>query len=239
MKKLIYLLLLSVLWMQGCASYPGFVKTSDDKKDVTIAPEMQEFLKQHPNPVVVLRVPTLSTVTTGDGAYAKSDDYNEMYGLIEKNLIRAGFTVRDRGLLNNLLKDTEVNYEAIGKKIKTDLIIEITKLNFQNYHANPEDVYGGREITSFVANSNLHYRLTSTYGYVECKIIIVDKGQTGAFISETISPCANGNCCFETTGSSCNFPGESTEYDYLRWTNTRDAYINRFSQDLINVLKLN
>jgi hypothetical protein len=189
--------------MSGCTTV-GEVPSPTLQNESVVTPELRDFLKKHPRPAIALHAKPLipqqvtasSSNTVGEvnvwnysgnfGRRTKSnstsglklsrdDDYRRLtYDELEKELIRSGFIVRDRNLLNTLLankKDVDA-YAKIGERIKADIILEISDLDFllpfRTYDYFSENGVRSRPVP-FVFN----------YNRIRGKIVIVEHGQLG------------------------------------------------------------
>ncbi|MDR1348714.1 MAG: hypothetical protein LBJ63_09895 [Prevotellaceae bacterium] len=124
---LILIYLCSIIILQSCAAaiaVKGKVSAVSHGNEIVVNPELREFLRKNPNPRVVLRVPsTTSNVTVAESE--RNSEYNSLYGRIEKELMKEGYTIRDRNLLSS---GQNLSYRDIGEKIETDIIIEIVSI---------------------------------------------------------------------------------------------------------------
>jgi hypothetical protein len=179
----------------SCASvqHIALIVPNEKPQEIVISKELGAFLKERPQPTVVLRVPSAPTSVTeaeqkrlqqGEkSAQSLQEAIANAYNDIEKELIKAGFTVRDRALLNSLLAQGNVDYEEIGKKVKTDLIIEITALNFSIYEKVTE--YIDKETNE---KGSLFLPVSVQSAEFSFKIVIVDKGQLGGMFAFNYQP---------------------------------------------------
>ncbi len=173
--------------------------------EVIINESLKTFLAQNKNPKFVLRIPDYSGSVTSEEK-AATELY---YSTIEKTLMKHGFTVRDRSLLNQLLHENE-SYEQIAKKIDTDLIIEIQ--NIKNYKSDvynytiPSKNFSGNLSNSFYivpgqktnrsggcgngcgpsTSAPATYQrlgpITRNYTQIEIKIVLIKSGEFGGYM---------------------------------------------------------
>jgi hypothetical protein len=208
MKKMpVLMVVLSSLILNSCVhNYQAIIKPENKPDDMVISPELKAFLRNTPNPAIVLRVPYTTSVVT-EAEHKTLAAYNNAYNQIEKNLMKAGFVVRDRGLLNNLLSTGQTDYSEIGRKIQTDLILEIQSIDFaiENRMDSVIDKETGR--TLHLTDSCY---VDPMYAKMECKIVIVDKGQTAAVLSLYFQSCTKG-CDVEVYNNGMSLAGR----DYL------------------------
>jgi len=121
-------LFVAVLTFTSCTQL-YYVKSPQKKDEISISPNLKLFLlseKSRQQQIsVVLRTPrTTSNIT-------QEVQNSEIYNSIERNLMNAGYTVRDRALLEKLVMNEQLSYESIAEKIKVDLIIEILESSRQ------------------------------------------------------------------------------------------------------------
>jgi hypothetical protein len=186
MKKIsiIALLAASLLAAAGCTvKVPlAMVKTDTQAKNEAImTDELKALLAEKPRPKLVIRVSNPPANVT------EAERFNAYINVIEKTFMENGFTIRDRALLENLLRAGNVDYESIGAKIDTDLIIDVLSLQFDI--ANPITVYQNlmtQQQESFLyPDNNVDCRLAK----LECRLTIVKKGQLGGMFTYYVSRC--------------------------------------------------
>lgn len=209
MKKTLVLLAASMsLAFTACSPYQAIVKPDPRQDDIVISPELKDFLGNKPNPVVVLRVPYTTSVVTEE-EQKTATKFNDAYNEMEKDLMKVGFTVRDRGLLNNLLSTGQADYMEIGRKIQTDLILEVQGIDFGI--DNKLDRVIDKETGKMLRLQGCF--VNAKYAKLECKIVIVEKGQTGAVLTLYGQTCSNG-CNIEVSNdlSGVRLPGGQDWY---------------------------
>jgi hypothetical protein len=106
------------------------------------------------------------------------------FNLIEKELVKAGFTVRDRGLLEQVIRSTpNLDYRIIQNKIDAQLILEIVAISPRSYEtAQYAHADGG-------ATGKLTKGTFPIWGWqVECKIILVSTGEVGGIYTIDVAP---------------------------------------------------
>jgi hypothetical protein len=132
----------AVILLSSCYSTNKFVKFSAKEKDIYTNSNLKTFLSSNPHPNIVLRVhDAYEQVTTKSDAQTLSKNlFDEKtldiyYNAVEKELLKGGFSVRDRGLFNEVLKkmqrDTKQNidYSQINDLTNTDIILEVIKID--------------------------------------------------------------------------------------------------------------
>lgn len=120
-------LVLFLFALSACMMAP-VISIYQARNDLVLKDSWKNFLLSHPHPKVVLRVPDSPKEIT----QSEMMSFNSLYNYIEKRMLEANFTVRDRSLLKEVLTRAggELNYAEIGKKIDTDVIVEIVSVRF-------------------------------------------------------------------------------------------------------------
>ena len=131
--------------------YNGVFKLSPEKDETVKNAGKLEFLKNATNPTIVLRVPNASREVLEEDKNVKTAKNNDgtnnlndinVYNVIEKELLKGGFTVRDRALFEKVLGDKSVNdYSRIKELTETDLILELSSIQYVKYPMNSFSYY--------------------------------------------------------------------------------------------------
>lgn len=236
MKLKLLLLIAIIISITSCAPKLAVVKTQAKTNEIIISPELKNFSKTNSNPSVVLRVPYPTADVTNAEQKEIFNKNNDIYNLIEKNLLKQGFTVRDRGLLNKVLKSELNSYAEIGKQIETDIIIDILSIDFaiNNYTNTATLKKDGKEIkfdNIAIINKGKEIRsvmpLNPKIAKIECKLTIVDKGATGGILTLYKTTCTDG-CDIYVNPSWGIISGDinNPERQYVNtWAWTNDATI--------------
>ena len=220
MKKIytqFFILVISAILVSCTGSGIGYVqeKSWEYKNDISKTNELKSFLDTNKLPKIVLRVPSVPSNVTQEEV-SKLNTYNTCYNEIEKQLMKSGFTVRDRGLLENLLKTGNSNYQEIGKKIDTDIILEIISLNY--YVPNVKHTFHDKEDKSQHDIIDPNY-IDAAGAKMEGKIILVDRGQLGGMFTLYLG---GGRYEFNYKGgkrsTSLSFVGNDKWYSSLTFT---------------------
>jgi len=126
MKQGKILLVFFLACLSACVYTPKTYYLYEAQNDLVLKGDWQGFLAKNPNPKVVLRVPDAPKEITQSEMML----YDSFYNSIEKSLLEANFTLRDRSLLKEVLSRAggELNYADIGRKIDTDIILEIVNI---------------------------------------------------------------------------------------------------------------
>jgi hypothetical protein len=268
MKQIIFLIVLcGIVLLQSCAVPQVIVKgtvtaLNVPKPEIVIKQELRDFLKKNPNPRIVLRVPSTTTnVTSAESE--RNADYNSLYGRIEKELMKAGFTVRDRSLLNNLLSSGQnLSYKEIGEKTETDIIIEIISIRTNKISDDSKKIVTeypleGWKRTVSEIEKDLKNVFSVENSVIDCKIILVNDGTTAGMFTFNYCRCdknLEGSCSVEfltyKNGKKYRWindysykdvktmraTGMSEWYNKVNFITTLDYTSEVLSRDLIRIL---
>jgi hypothetical protein len=192
-------------------------KLSDD---VRIAPELKQFIAKHDKNKkisIVLRTPEYTGSLTRNNANISEQTVNQedekklqqiIYDILERELMSAGFDVRDRTLLESVAKGTD--YQEIGKRIQTELIIDIQELTIK--HDDFQQQYRIVETGQIFQLGN-QGQVNTQYAVLRYKIIIIEENLVGCIATNYVQPCTNG----------CNF------YIYHTYTGGSSSYTQAYS----------
>jgi hypothetical protein len=203
-------LILSALFLFSCASYQGRVKTNvTEQNELVVTPELRALLAVNPKPKFVIRVPNPPSNVTA------AEKFNTYINAIEKTFMQVGFVVRDRALLENLMKSGNADYQSIKNTIDTDLILDILSLEFEL----PNNVGAFYNITKkrdekFATPENF---INCQKAKLECRVTIVEKGQMGGLFTLYFSPCDSGQIVFLVTQTldSMKWPNKNAWFPQL------------------------
>jgi hypothetical protein len=180
--------------LSACAQfYLGNVKPNVAAgNEIVITPELKTLLQAVAKPKIVIRVPTPSTNVT------EADRFNSYINEIEKVFVQKGYIVRDRALLENLMKGGNIDYKGIKDKIDTDLIIDILALHFDKSTVS-------RSFFNKKTQKEESFATELTYvecgiAILECRVTIVDRGQLGGLFTLRTSPCDTQDMDFYVDG---------------------------------------
>lgn len=204
---------------------PAYVTPSAKPPETTLNAEMRDFLSKHKNLSVVLRVPYSSDKVTAEDLSKN----NEFYNTIEAYLIKAGYTVRDRGLLEQLLtSNTTLNYKEIATTIRADLIIELTNINWKM--DNFQQVYTIDDKKQTRKQFKEYSKILNPFmAKLDCKFTIVEQGLTGGILT-----------CYYSSCDKCNFNLADNEVYGRTWEFGQDRQreaIDYFAGKIIDVLQ--
>lgn len=184
MKKLFFITsVIAIITLSSCGIKEGYLKFNQIP-DELIAPEkIRAFLKQNPNPSIVLRVPQTTAGAT------QSDPNNHLYIAIEKELVLQGFNLKDRGLFNQVLNSQkDLDYSKITDLTGTDLILELIKVDTK-IPFNTNKAYTKKDVEVILKDINyLRYGAS-----IEFKLIMVKNNEHGGSYTFTLTPCTELN----------------------------------------------
>ena len=214
--------------------YLGNIKTNIGASDEIVStPELKNMLQVIPKPKVVIRV------TNPPNAVTEADRFNAYINEIEKVFIQKGYTVRDRALLENLMREGNVDYKSIKDKIDTDLIIDILALNFDN-------TVVSRTFFNKTTQKEEPFATPLTYiecgvATLECRVTIVTQGQLGGVFTLRTSPIDSmSSPDFYIDGFRQNMAWVGQEaagmFPVLRYVITTEEVKRSFTQILANRL---
>jgi hypothetical protein len=178
--KIAVVVLLTAILSSCTRFYLGNVKPNlAASNEIVFTPELKTLLRAIPKPKIVIRVTNPPTNVT------EADRFNSYINEIEKVFVKIGYTVRDRALLENLMRSGNLDYKGIKDKIDTDLIIDILALNFDNSTVS-------RSFFNKTTQKEESFATELTYvecgiATLECRVTIVDRGQLGGLFTLRIS----------------------------------------------------
>jgi hypothetical protein len=214
------------LLLSGCATTQSYNITRVNwppapQDEIDVRASLTQLVHANPALKVVLRVPNVSNnVTQSQTGQSGSADtsLNGAYDIIEKRLFKAGFVVRDRALLNNLMNEKGItSYKEIQSRVDTDLIIDVSSLKFddpqdwlvsQDYITDSQEAVGGSG------------RVGEAVATVEAKFIVVSTGEVGGIVTLHVPICQSVNCTFNYYNFSDDLNGV---YDIRFTANSQDA----------------
>ncbi len=168
------------------------------------------------------------------------------YNSIEKELLKGGFSVRDRGLFNEVLKKMSrdnkenINYSQIKDLTNTDLIVEVIKINpAVQYVTNKTNKVDNKGRTTEYTSSREYKRYGAS---AEFKIIMVKNNEMAGTYTFNYTPCLDG--C-EVSAFASNSKPRPTRLKILQTApayegvekNLMEEFIRRCAQDLITAMK--
>lgn len=228
MKPIIKLLLISIVSsfiLASCSLSKGTISFERKADEIIATPQIKDYLKKNPNPTIVLKAPNSENKAT------QSDPNSYIYNAIEKELLLAGFNVKDRGLFNEVVgKSKEINYEELKKLTNTQLLLELVNVSTRvEYGTNVFITENGDEK---VANQNF-----KLYGAViEFKLTIIETNQFAGSYSFYITPCSAS-----TSGCECEVAYKNYRdvriYPHLSFCNTGEGKVKEYTYVTENAME--
>jgi hypothetical protein len=191
----------SILLSCGTANY--MVRYSPQPADTYTNGNLKSFLRTNNKVNIVLRVPNASeevTTKSSGTSMIKNSAYDRAmdiyYNAIEKELLKAGFSVRDRGLFNEVLKKMQrdnkqnIDYSQIKELTETDVILEVIKID-------PAVQYVTNKLS--VQDKKGNWKEQTGYGdfkkygaSAEYKVILLKNNEMAGTYKFNYAPCPNG-----------------------------------------------
>lgn len=231
MKKF-YLIFLVFLISTSCGSYTSLIKYQKQPDDLFANANLKEYFKNNPHPKIVLRIPNTND-KAGSNTMVNSNN-NALYNAIEKELLKQGFNVRDRGLFNEIVdKSKSADYTKLGEETNTDLILEVTSLNTAvSYSTNKVTLVknGSNQESSNVDVKN--YKRSGAS--VEFRLILVKNNEIAGNYKYNYTPCING--C-PLTDWTFNKRTKNLELKETVEVNPLEEFMTTSTQQLIQSIK--
>ncbi len=172
--------------MVSCTTTSRVIKYPTIGNDIYANTNLKQFLKENKSPSIVLRVANTSDKATSQTTTNK----DLLYNAIEKQLLKEGFSVRDRGLFNEIINKAQTSdYSRIKDLTNTDLILEVVNID-------PQVIYSTNKVTLITKGKekevlqNIDYK---RYGAsVEFKLILVRNNEIAGSYKYNYKPCPNG-----------------------------------------------
>lgn len=185
--------------------YGGIFKLSKEKDEMVKNEAKLQFLKDAKSPTIVLRVPYISREVLEEDKNVKTAKNNDgtnnlndinVYNVIEKELLKGGFTVRDRALFEKVLGDKSVNdYSKIKELTETDLILELSAIQYVKYPMNSFEYIKQSKRKGNVTNTVNCPNYFNLYGLkLEFRLIKVKENDFIGSFTYSYTPCDKGPC---------------------------------------------
>ena len=200
--------------------YNGIFKINSEKDEAVKNINKLEYLKNAANPTIVLRVPYATREVLEEDKNTKTqkntDGTNNLndinvYNVIEKELLKGGFTVRDRALFEKVLGDKSVNdYSRIKELTETDLILELSSIQYVRYPMNSFTYSVSTKRKGTTENKLTCSNNFNLYGLrLEFRLIKVKENDFIGSFTYNYNPCDNGPCSYSinvSADNSCSTP---------------------------------
>ena len=228
MRHLHLLTTLSLIFLIGCSAETKIIRFPKRPDDIYANSNLKEFFKVNKNPNVVLRVPNSADKATSNTNL--NQDNNVLYNAIEKELLKQEYSVRDRGLFNEIInKSGTTDYSKIKDLTNTDLIIEVINIDAKVIYAtNKISVTKKRKTKEQIGN--IDYK---RYGAsVEFRIIMVRNNEIAGSYKYHYQPCPEG-CQLASFKFSGKKGSKQVELRETVSVNTLEEFITLCTRDLI------
>ena len=195
--------------------YNGSFKLNAEKDEAVKNLNKLQYLKNAANPTIVLRVPyatrevleedkNMKTQKNTDGTNNLNDI--NVYNVIEKELLKGGFTVRDRALFEKVLGDKSVgDYSRIKELTETDLILELSSIQYVRHPMNSFTYFVNTKKKGTIENTINCTNNFNLYGLrLEFRLIKVKENDFIGSFTYNYTPCENGPCSYFINVSSDN-----------------------------------
>lgn len=231
MRKLLFITVISFL-IASCTSSSRSIKFPKQPDEVFANNNLRTFFKTNKSPNIVLRIPNNNDKATSNTSSSK--DNNVLYNAIEKELLKEGFSVRDRGLFNELLSKSQTSdYSKIKELTNTDVILEVVNID-------PAVVYSTNKVTVIKNKKEMEEIGKIDYkkygASVEYRLIMVKNNEIAGTYKYNYQPCPTG-CelgTFKFTGKRMD---QRVELKETISVNTLEDFIKMCTKDLINSIR--
>ena len=228
MRHIITISVFAILIMTSCSSGKKIIKFPTVPDETYANSNLKEFFKTNKNPNIVLRVPNNNDKATSNTSTSKNNDV--LFNTIEKELLRENFSVRDRGLFNELLSKSQTSdYSKIKELTNTDIILEVVNIDPSVlYSTNKVTIVGAKKEIEQIGNIDYKEKGAS----VEYKVILVKNNEIAGSYKFNYKPCTDG-CeltTFKFTGRNYNMKIELRETVEI---NTMEEFMKLTSKKLI------
>lgn len=227
MRKFISIAFTAII-LTSCATPTKIIKFQKQPDEVFANPNLVSFFKSNKAPNIVLRVPNNNDKATSNTNLNK--DNNVLYNALEKELLKNGFSVRDRGLFNELLSKSQTSdYSKIKELTNTDIILEVVNIdNAVIYTTNMVTIVGKKKDTKQIGDVEF-----KKYGAsVEYRIIMVKNNEIAGTYKYNYQPCPEG-CELGTFSFIGKRKNKEIGLKETISVNTLEEFIRRCTQDLI------
>lgn len=219
----------SAIFLAGCSAEKKIIRFAAVPDEIYANRNLKQFFNENRNPNIVLRVPNNNDKATSNTSTNRNNDI--LYNTIEKELLKENFSVRDRGLFNELLsKSATSDYSKIKELTNTDIILEVVSID-------PSVLYTTNKVTTVTAKKetekigNVNYKEKGAS--VEYKVILVKNNEIAGTYKFNYKPCPGG--CELTT---FKFTGKKSSLNpVLRETveiNTMEEFLKITTKQLIS-----
>jgi hypothetical protein len=219
------------LLLAACTTTTRVIRYPAIGNEIYANANLRQFLKENKSPSIVLRVPNTSDKATSQTTTTK----DLLYNAIEKELLKEGFSVRDRGLFNEIISKSQTSdYSKIKDLTNTDLILEVVNIDSTViYSTNKVTLIANRKEKEVI--QNIDYR---RYGAsVEFKLILVRNNEIAGSYKFNYKPCSGG-CELTAFQFSNRHPNEIALKEFVQ-VNHLEEFMQSSTRDLVNSFRQN
>lgn len=228
MRQILTIAAFASLLVAGCSSGKQIIKFPTVPDETYANPNLRDFFKSNSNPNIVLRVPNNNDKATSNTSTNKNNDI--LYNAIEKELLKENFSVRDRGLFNELLSKSQTSdYSKIKELTNTDIILEVVNIDPSVlYTTNKVTIVGPKKETEQIGNIDYKEKGAS----VEYKVILVKNNEIAGSYKFNYKPCPDG-CELTTFKFSGKSKNKKIELKETVEINTMEEFLKLTTKKLI------
>ena len=196
---------------------------------------LKELFRSNKNPAIVLRVPNTSDKATSQTTNTK--DNTLLYNAVEKEFLKAGFSVRDRGLFNEIIsRQATTDYSKIKDLTETDIIIEVVNIETTVLYTTNQTIRKSRN-----GEDKEIIKPTSYIGYgasVEFKIVIIKNNEVAGTYKYNYNPCPEEGCILSDFSRKDK---RSKDFELIETVsaNSLEEFMKKCAQDLIKTFRQN
>lgn len=232
MKKTLLLLISSTFLFYSCST-TAIVKIDRKEDEVFTNPKLKAVLRKE-SPSVVVRAPYVSYTVTQNNINPNGIVYNKL----EKELMKNGFTVRDRALFDRVIQQGEVDYSRLKELGNTDMVLEFVGINENQVRTNRYFTPGGAERALRPECEQQFY----TYS-IEFRVIYIKDNEVAGRYTFYYAPCSDEDGCSYKLVQNCYFESRKTKkliQPYQLMTKTRwERFAETAAERIVAELKIN
>lgn len=207
----------------------GTIQFEKKPDEIFTNPKLKKILKKE-SPSIIFRAPLNPFAVTQNNVAANGLVINTM----EKEFMKAGFTVRDRGLFERVVQQGEMNYAKIKDLTNTDIVLEYVGFT-------PHQVTTNQYYTRNGKLKMLACPLTFDGYSIEFRAVYVKENEVAGSYKFYRMPCSGDNGCEYYIYPNCQLVKPSTNmvfYPYQLMTEERwQSFATKAATSLISEFK--
>lgn len=235
-RRMTFLPIISLLLLlSGCSPYVYVINFPTVKDEKFTKPNLRELIREKRPLNIVLRVPNSTDNATSNSIYMNNE--NLLYNSIEKQLVEEGFNIRDRGLINEMLKNSRANdYNNITALTDVDIILDVVDINkavlYSTNKVTPTVKWTGKVKPTKTGNANYYARGAA----VKYKLVLVKNNEVAGLYTFYYKPCVNG-CLVGDFKTPAKKNREISGKEYVATFNEIDNFIKESVKQLAAILR--